>query len=327
MTATLAPPAPEHDDLLEGLTGSSITLRRRTKDRAATAFMVLALLIAAGPLVHLIYTVASKGAHAITIDWFTKDIPGNIGQTASQQQINDRFAGGSASLDVTKVVLGMRPAIVGTLLTTLVASLLAIPLGILGAVYLNEYGKKGRLASFIRFMSDVMTGVPSVVMGLFIFTVWVVPNGVSGASAFAGALALGCLMLPIVVRSSEEMLRLVPDNLREASAALGTRTWRTTLGVVLPAALPGITSGCMLAVARAAGETAPLLFTIGGITATNFSLQGGNTSLSMQIFANATENTNEQTLLAWGAALTLITTVLILTMLARFVTGRFANLR
>jgi phosphate transport system permease protein len=327
VTATLTPPVSESDDFLASLSGSSITLARRTRNRLATAFMVLALLVAAAPLVHLVFTVLSKGAHAITLDWFTKDIPGNIGQTASQQAINDRFAGGSATLSVTKVVLGMRPAIVGTLITTLAASLLAIPLGILGAVYLNEYGKKGRLASFIRFMSDVMTGVPSVVMGLFIYTVWVVPHGVSGASAFAGALALGCLMLPIVVRSSEEMLRLVPDNLREASAALGTRTWRTTLGVVLPAASPGITSGCMLAVARAAGETAPLLFTIGGVTALNASLSGGNTALSMQIFSNATENTNEQTLMAWGAALTLITTVLILTVLARFITGRFANLR
>jgi phosphate transport system permease protein len=327
MTATLTPLAPEHDDVFAGLSGPTIALKRRIKNRAATLFMVAALLVAAAPLVHLVYTVASKGAQAITADWFTKDIPGNIGQQASQQAINNRFAGGTATIDVGKVVLGMRPAIVGTLLTTLAASVLAIPLGILGAVYLNEYGKKGRLASFIRFMSDVMTGVPSVVMGLFIYTVWVVPNGVSGASAFAGALALGCLMLPIVVRSAEEMLRLVPDNLREASAALGTRTWRTTIGVVLPAALPGITSGCMLAVARAAGETAPLLFTIGGTTALNYHLSGGNTALSMQIFANATENTHEQTLLAWGAALTLITTVLMLTMLARFITGRFANLR
>lgn len=327
MTATLAPSGPGHDEVLADLVESTISLKRRVKNRAATVFMIGALLIAALPLLHLIITIVSKGAHAITVDWFTKDIPGNIGQTASQQQINDRFAGGSGTLSVSKVVLGMRPAIVGTLITTVAASLLAIPLGILGAVYLNEYGKKGRLASFIRFMSDVMTGVPSVVMGLFIYTVWVVPNGVSGASAFAGALALACLMLPIVVRSAEEMLRLVPDNLREASAALGTRTWRTTVGVVLPAALPGITSGCMLAVARAAGETAPLLFTIGGVTATNFSLNGGNTALSMQIFSNATENTNEQTLLAWGAALTLIAAVLALTMVARLITGRFTNLR
>jgi phosphate transport system permease protein len=164
-------------------------------------------------------------------------------------------------------------------------------------------------------------------MGLFIFTVWVVPHGITGASAFAGALALACLMLPIVVRSSEEMLRLVPNNLREASAALGTRTWRTTMGVVLPAASPGITSGCMLAVARAAGETAPLLFTIGGVTALNFSLHGSNTALSMQIFSNATEHTNDQALLAWGAALTLIAIVLVLTVLARVVTARFTSVR
>src|SRR5204863_5637893 len=171
------------------------------------------------------------------------------------------------------VVYGMQPAIIGTIVITGLAALMAIPIGILGAIYLNEYGKQRRLANGLRFLTDVMTGVPSVVMGIFIYTVWVLHFG--QRSTFAGALALACLMLPIVVRSAEEMLRLVPDNLREASAALGTRTWRTTLGVVLPAALPGITSGCMLAVARAAGETAPLLFTIGGITATNFSLNGG----------------------------------------------------
>lgn len=327
MTATIAPERLDHDELLDTLSGASLSLARRVKNRAATFFMIGALLVAALPLLHLTYTVVAKGASAISVDWFTKDITGNIGQIASQNQINNRFAGGSATLTTSKAVLGMKPAIIGTLLTTAVASLLAIPLGILGAIYLNEYGKKGRLASFIRFMSDVMTGVPSVVMGLFIYTVWVIPRGVDGFSAFAAALALGCLMLPIVVRSSEEMLRLVPDNLREASAALGTRTWRTTLGVVLPAALPGITSGCMLAVARAAGETAPILFTIGGITSTNFSLSGGNTALSMQIYNNATESTSEQTLLAWGAALTLIVIVLVLTMVARLITGRFAQLR
>jgi phosphate transport system permease protein len=138
-------------------------------------------------------------------------------------------------------------------------------------------------------------------------------------------------MLPIVVRSTEEMLKLVPDNLREASAALGTRTWRTTIGVVLPAALPGITSGCMLALARAAGETAPLLFTVGsishfpGVARLVDQLGQQNTALSTQIFSNATQPGGEP--LAWGAALTLIVMVLVLTLLARFVTARFASLR
>ena len=179
----------------------------------------------------------------------------------------------------------MQPAIVGTFLTVLGASLLAIPLGVMGAVYLNEYGKNGRLARFIRFMTDVMVGVPSVVMGVFIYSIWVVRFGTAGKSAFAASLALGCLMLPIVVRSTEEMLKLVPDSLREASAALGTRTWKTTVTVVLPAAIAGITSGCLLAVARAAGETAPVLFTIGFVTTTNWSFFGQNTTLSAQIYS------------------------------------------
>jgi phosphate transport system permease protein len=160
-------------------------------------------------------------------------------------------------------------------------------------------------------------------MGVFIYTVWVIPRGITGRSAIAGALALACLMLPIVVRSTEEMLRLVPNSLREASAALGTRTWRTTLGVVLPAALPGITSGCMLAIARAAGETAPLLLVIGSTRFTNWGLDGVNTALSAQIFSNATQPGGDS--LAWGAALTLITIVLVMTVLARFVTSRFAT--
>jgi phosphate transport system permease protein len=161
-----------------------------------------------------------------------------------------------------------------------------------------------------------MTGVPSVVRGIFIYTVWVLHF--QQRSTFAGALALACLMLPIVVRSTEEMLKLVPDNLREASAALGTRTWRTTLGVVLPAALPGIT-----------GETAPLLFTIGSIShfggVSHMASQLGeqNTSLATQIFSNATQPGGEP--LAWGAALTLIVMVLVLTMLARVVTARFGR--
>jgi phosphate transport system permease protein len=146
--------------------------------------------------------------------------------------------------------------------------------------------------------------------------------GATGRSAIAGALALGCLMLPIVVRSTEEMLRLVPDDLRQASAALGVPTWRTVVTVVLPAALPGITSGAMLAVARAAGETAPLLFTIGSISALHLSPFGQNTALSSQIFSNATQPGGES--LAWGAALTLIIIVVVLTVLARLVTSRLS---
>jgi phosphate transport system permease protein len=166
-----------------------------------------------------------------------------------------------------------------------------------------------------------MAGVPSIVMGLFVYTVWVLRFG---TSAFAGALALACLMLPIVIRSTETVLKLVPRDLREASTALGASPSRTVLTVVIPAALPGITSGCLLAVARAAGETAPLLFTIGIVRKANLHLfTGTNTALSAQIFRNAQVPYVGGQQRAWGAALTLILLVLVLTLVARAVSARF----
>jgi phosphate transport system permease protein len=275
--------------------------------------------------------VVSQGIGVVaTADWWTQPIPGDVSRAdlAGNEELcelgfgdPEECASGGAATDV---VVGMQPAIVGTLLTVLGASLLAIPLGVMGAVYLNEYGKTGRLARFIRFMTDVMVGVPSVVMGVFIYSIWVVRFGTAGKSAFAASLALACLMLPIVVRSTEEMLKLVPDSLREASAALGTRTWKTTVTVVLPAAIAGITSGCLLAVARAAGETAPVLFTIGFVTTTNWSYQGQNTTLSAQIYSQLQNGGQIATQLAWGAAVTLVGIVLVLTLAARGISRRFA---
>jgi phosphate transport system permease protein len=260
----------------------------------------------------VIVTVIVKGVSVISLDWFTKDIP-----DVASSALASKFG----ATDVKPVVYGMAPAIVGTLLTTGLATLLAVPLGILGAVYLHEYGETKAFARFLRFVTDVMIGVPSVIMGVFLYAVWVVPQGVNGRSAIAGGLALACLMLPIVVRSTEEMLKLVPDSLREASLALGSSRSRTTLTVVLPAATAGITSGCMLAVARAAGETAPLLLVIGSTRFLNPHFSGVNTALSTQIFSNVTQPGGEP--LAWGAALTLISFVLIFTLLARLVTSRF----
>src|SRR5947209_20621834 len=168
-----------------------------------------------------------------------------------------------------------------------------------------------------------MAGVPSVVMGLFIYAVWVLRFGLSG---LAGALALGCLMLPIVIRSAETALLLVPDDLREASTALGARRSRTILTVVIPAALPGLVSGSLLAVARAAGETAPLLFTIGVVTSANRHLfHGTNTALSTQIFANARQPFDPAIGRAWGAALTLVVIVFVFTAIARVVSRRFTS--
>jgi phosphate transport system permease protein len=172
-------------------------------------------------------------------------------------------------------------------------------------------------------MTDVMTGVPSVIMGVFIYSIWVLPRGVDGRSAWAASLALACIMLPIVVRSTEEMLKLVPDALREASAALGTRTWKTTVKVVLPAALAGITSGALLAVARAAGETAPVVFVIGFVTTTNLSFTGQNTTLSAQIYSQQQNGGPLATQLAWGAAVTLVGIVLVLTLVARAIARRY----
>jgi len=281
------------------LGSASIGTGRRFRNALATAVMWLTLAAALIPLGFLMYYVVSRGAQAMSWAFLTKSIP-----------VVQRHKGP-----------GMGPAIVGTLLITLAATLMAVPLGILGAVYVVEYGAGNRLSRFIRFLGDVMAGVPSIIMGLFIYTVLVIP--LHRQSGFAGALALACLMLPIVIRSTESMLRLVPSDLREASFALGASKSRTVLTVVLPAAVAGITSGCLLAVARAAGETAPLLFTIGIVSKNNFNLfNGSNTTLAAQIFTNAQVLYPGAQARAWGAALTLVVLVLVLTILARMVSTR-----
>ncbi|MFI5063554.1 MAG: phosphate ABC transporter permease PstA [Streptosporangiales bacterium] len=275
---------------------------RRTKNRIATVLMVVAFVLVIIPLGFVLYTVISKGASVISWSFLTSAIPVNVSPPG---------------------VGGMGPAIVGTIEITALATVMAVPLGILGAVYLNEYGGRGPLARLIGFMSDVMTGVPSIIMGLFIFSLWVLHFGYSG---LAGAFALGCLMLPIVIRSTYEMLRLVPNALREASYALGASKARVTVTVVLPAAIGGIVSGALLAVARAAGETAPLLFTILTVTTVNRNVfSGPNTSLPSQIFSNASSPYVGAQARGWGAALTLIAIAFILMIVARFVTARFTK--
>ena len=217
----------------------------------------------------------------------------------------------------------IRSAVLGTLEIVALASLIAIPIGIGVALYLTEYGKQSWFANAVRYFIDVMTGVPSIVMGLFIFTVWVLPFGYSG---MAGSFALACLMLPVVIRSSYEMLLLVPNTLREGSYALGATKSRVTLTVVLPAALSGIVSGSLLAIARAAGETAPLLFTILTVEATNPNLfRGANTALATQIFSNASSPYIGAEQRAWGAALTLIAIAFLLMITARIFTARFTR--
>jgi phosphate transport system permease protein len=275
---------------------------RRTKNRIATTLMMLAFVLVIIPLGFVLYTVIAKGASVISWSFLTGPIVPQV---------------------VPADVGGIGPAVLGTLEITGMATVMAVPLGILGAIYLNEYGGKGVLARLIGFMSDVMTGVPSIVMGLFLFSIWVLHFGFSG---FAGALALACLMLPIVIRSTYEMLRLVPDPLREASYAVGATKARVTTTVVLPAALGGIVSGALLAIARAAGETAPLLFTILTVTTANPNIfSGANTAIPTQIFSNAASPYTGAQGRAWGAALTLIVIAFILMIAARIVTARFTR--
>jgi phosphate transport system permease protein len=275
---------------------------RRTKNRIATALMVLAFVLVIIPLGFVLYTVISKGASVISWSFLTSSIPVNVAPANEG---------------------GIGPAVVGTLEITALATVMAVPLGVLGAVYLNEYGGMNPLARLIGFMADVMTGVPSIVMGLFIFSIWVLHFGFSG---LAGALALGCLMLPIVIRSTDEMLRLVPSSLREGAYALGATKARVTVTVVLPAAIGGIVSGALLAIARAAGETAPLLFTILTVTTVNKNVfSGPNTSLPSQIFGNAVSPYVGAQARGWGAALTLIAIAFILMIAARLVTARFSR--
>jgi len=287
---------------------SAIDLRakpswRTTKNTLMLAVMAAAVVLVAIPLVAVLWSVIDKGA-AIAFrgfpDFFTHAIPG-ISRKAGP---------------------GMGPAIVGTLLATGGATLIAVPVGVLGAVYLHEYGGAGTFARLVRFMATVMTGVPSIVMGLFVYLIWTMRFGYS---AFGGALALACLMLPVVIGSTEQMLRLVPAPLREAAYALGATRSRTILTIVLPAALPGIISGVLLAIARAAGETAPLMFAVGAANAYNPHLfHEANTSLSLQIFSNAMSAFSAAQDRAWGAALTLVLLTFIVTLIARVFTSRLA---
>ena len=276
---------------------------RSTKNVLMTGLMFMAFIAVVLPLFSILWSVISRGAHLAFGDFpafFTAEIP-----------LVSRKAGP-----------GMGPAILGTLLVTGGATMIAVPLGILGAIYLHEYGGRSRFATLVRFMSTVMTGVPSIVMGLFVYITWTLRFGYS---AFGGSLALACLMLPVVINSCEQMLKLVPPHLREAAYALGTTKSRTVLTVVLPAALPGIVSGSLLAVARAAGETAPLLFAVGAATSYNpHFFSEANTALSVQIFGNAISSFPAAQGRAWAAALTLVLLTFLVTLVARAFTARFA---
>jgi phosphate transport system permease protein len=281
--------------------------RRAARNRIWKALIYSACLLAILPLASVVWTLVSKGAGRLDGDFFN----------ASMNNIGARDAGG-----------GAYHAIIGTLEQVGIATLFAVPLGVLGAIYLVEYGR-GKFAFTVRFFVDVMTGIPSIVAGLFILAFWVLivspwfNNGTPRFSGFAASLALTVLMLPTIVRSTEEMLRLVPGPLREGSYALGIPQWKTILRIVLPTALPGIVTGVMLAVARAAGETAPVLLVAGGAAAINFDpFTGNQSSLALFVYQQAGDASKYAPARAWTAALTLVALVLILTIAAKLLARR-----
>jgi phosphate transport system permease protein len=275
--------------------------RRRRKDRAMRSILWLATGVAIVPLVLVIFYTLSKGLGAFSSEFFTTDPTGN-------------FLGAKG---------GVKSAILGTIEIVGLAALVAVPLGIGVALYLTEFGGNGKLAQAVRFFVDVMTGVPSIVFGLFIYLVLVL--GDTGGSSFAGwkgSAALALLMLPIVTRSAEVVLKLVPSDLREAALALGAPRWKVVVKVVLPSAASGILTGALLSVARAAGETAPLLFTATIVKGTTFNLNEPMNSLPAQIFQDLKQPNNELVERAWGAAITLVAMILIVTLIAKLIQRR-----
>ena len=277
-----------------------VSARRRRTDSIGRGVLLLATLIALVPLFLVVYYLLQKGLGAISWDFFTTDPSG-------------RFLGDPG---------GIKSAIIGTILIVLLATVIAIPLGVGVALFLVEYGKKSAFANTVRYFIDVMTGVPSIVFGLFIYIVLVLSGFAGSFAGWKGSIALALLMLPVVTRSSEVVLNLVPGSLREAALALGAPRWRVIFKVVLPTALPGILTGSLLAVARGAGETAPLLFTAFAVNATTWNLGAQMNSLPIQIFNDVRQAQANIVERAWGSALTLVLMILLLTLVARTVQRR-----
>lgn len=279
----------------------AISSRRRLSDRVARGVMLCSAVVALIPLVLVLYFVIQKGLGAWSWDFFTTDPTGD-------------FLGAAG---------GVKSALLGTLVIVAMAAVVSIPIGIGVALFLVEYGKASRFAAIVRYFVDVMTGVPSIVFGLFVYVTLVLWEvGGSGFAAWKGSIALSLLMIPVVTRAAEVVLLLVPDSLREAALALGTPRWRVIMRVVLPTALPGLITGSLLAIARGAGETAPLLFTIAVVNGTSFDINERMNSLPSLIY-NDIGQPNEQLIeRAWGSALTLVVLILLTTLIARLAARR-----
>lgn len=278
--------------------------RRKATDRFVTCLVYGAFLLAMVPLVSLVYEVISKGLARLDGEFFNSSMVGIVGP------------GG-----------GAYHAILGTLIITGITAVMSVPVGLLTAIYLVEYGR-GPLARWITFLVDVMTGIPSIVSGLFAYALFVIFFGPGVRMGFAGAVALSVLMIPVIVRSSEEVLKLVPNELREASYALGVPKWRTVVKVVLPTALAGLGTAVTLAIARVIGETAPLLVTVGITNATNLDpFDGRMATLPVYAYYQLTQpgvppeyGINR----AWTAAMVLIVIVLVLNLIARLISRIFS---
>ncbi len=287
---------------IERLARFAVSPARRRRDRLARASILAGTVLALIPLALIVYYLLRKGLGAWSPSFFTTDPTGNT------------FFGNSS-------IGGIKSAILGTVEIVALASATAIPTGIGVAVWLVEYGRNSWFAHAVRFFVDVLTGVPSIVFGLFVYIVLVIGTG-SSYAGYKGSIALALLMLPVVIRSAEVILLLVPAALRESALALGAPRWRVIFNIVLPTALPGMVTGVLLAVARAAGETAPLLFTAAATLKTSFNLGGFMNSLPVQIYKDVTSPTPAVVDRAWGAALTLVVMILLLNLIARLISRR-----
>jgi phosphate transport system permease protein len=274
--------------------------KRRRHDRFMRIWLLLGTIVALIPLFLVLYYIVKRGIGAWSSSFFTTDPTGS-------------FLGDPG---------GVKSAILGTLELLLLASAIAIPIGIGVAIYLVEYGKQSLFARTVRYFIDVLTGVPSIVFGLFVYIALILGGGFGGFAGWKGSVALALLMLPVVTRASEVVLNTVPNELREAGLALGSPRWRIVFRVVLPTALPGLITGSLLAGARAAGETAPLLFTAFAINATNFDLSKPMNSLPLQIWNDVRQAQDRLVQRAWGSALTLIVLIFLLTIPARLLARR-----
>jgi phosphate transport system permease protein len=270
---------------------------RAVTDRAVTGLAILATLLVVAPLVAIFAYLIYKGARSVNLAFFTQ-VPAPVGEPGG----------------------GMANAIVGSGVLLAVASAIGVPIGIGGGIYLAEFGRGTKLANAVRFTADVLNGVPSIVMGLAMYSLIVLPQ--RHFSALSGGVALGIMMIPTVCRTSEEMLLMVPLAVREAALGLGVANWRSVLSITVKTASPGIITGCMLAFARVAGETAPLIFTAFGNPYTSTKLSQPIEALPLQIYVYALSPYDDWHRLAWAGSLVLIVLIVLAVSLVRYVTSR-----